>query len=79
VLDLIMPPPDGFEVLERLQADPKTRRIPVIVLTARRLSLEERGALRERVVALLGKSDYSADELRHLISRAIGQAGGPAA
>jgi signal transduction histidine kinase/DNA-binding response OmpR family regulator len=79
VLDLIMPPPDGFEVLERLQADPKTRRIPVIVLTARRLSLEERSALRERVVALLGKSDYSADELRHLISRAIGQAGGPAA
>jgi CheY-like chemotaxis protein len=34
LLDLSMPEPDGFAVLERLQADPTTRNIPVIVLTS---------------------------------------------
>ncbi|MDQ1468710.1 MAG: hypothetical protein QOJ99_190, partial [Bryobacterales bacterium] len=34
LLDLLMPAPDGFAVLERLRADATTRNIPVIVLTA---------------------------------------------
>lgn len=35
VLDLVMPMKDGYEVLEALKADPKTRRIPVLVLSMR--------------------------------------------
>ena len=38
VLDLMMPKLDGFSVLARLQDDPETRLLPVIVLTARALS-----------------------------------------
>ena len=72
VLDLIMPKLDGFSVLERLQADEATRCIPVVVLTARRLSSEERVSLKERAVALLEKSDYSAVELRRLVNQALG-------
>ena len=34
LLDLLMPEMDGFAVLSRLQSDPKTRYIPVIVVTA---------------------------------------------
>ena len=34
LLDLFMPPPDGFEVLRRLRARPETAGIPVVVLTA---------------------------------------------
>jgi CheY-like chemotaxis protein len=34
LLDLNMPKVEGREVLERIKADPKLRRIPVIVLTA---------------------------------------------
>jgi two-component system sensor histidine kinase/response regulator len=34
LLDLMMPQMNGFEVLERLRADPATAPIPVIVLTA---------------------------------------------
>jgi len=34
LLDLFMPAPDGFMVLERLRASDSTRNIPVIVLTA---------------------------------------------
>jgi signal transduction histidine kinase/CheY-like chemotaxis protein len=71
VLDLVMPLLDGFQVLERLQADPETRLLPVIVLTARRLSPEERAQLKERAVALLEKSAYSQKELRSLIDRAL--------
>ncbi len=35
LLDLMMPALDGFEVLRRLRADPRTRAIQVVVLTAR--------------------------------------------
>jgi two-component system alkaline phosphatase synthesis response regulator PhoP/two-component system response regulator VicR len=35
VLDVMMPRMDGFEVLKRLQADPDTQDIPVIMLTAK--------------------------------------------
>jgi signal transduction histidine kinase/DNA-binding response OmpR family regulator len=74
VLDLLMPRVDGFEVLERLQADPETRTIPVIVLTAQRLSADERRTVTSRAAALLGKADYSAEDLRRLIANAVGDA-----
>ena len=35
VLDVMMPKMDGFEVLKRIQANPETREIPVIMLTAK--------------------------------------------
>jgi PAS domain S-box-containing protein len=73
VLDLIMPGVDGFAVLESLQADPTTRTVPVIVLTAKRLSGEERERLRRRAVSLLEKSVYSAAELRRLVALALGR------
>jgi PAS domain S-box-containing protein len=34
LLDLLMPPPDGYTVLEQIQKDPRTREVPVVVLTA---------------------------------------------
>lgn len=39
LLDVVMPGPSGFEVSQALQADPATRHIPIIFLTA--LSDEE--------------------------------------
>jgi PAS domain S-box-containing protein len=34
VLDLVMPPPDGYQVLRILRARPETKDLPVVVLTA---------------------------------------------
>lgn len=34
LLDLVMPPPDGYAVLRTIRATPATREVPVVVLTA---------------------------------------------
>jgi CheY-like chemotaxis protein len=71
ILDLMMPGMDGFHVLERLQASPEGKLLPVVVLTAHRLSAAEREQLRQGTVALLEKSAYSPQELRRLVDRAL--------
>ena len=52
LLDLMMPGVSGFEVCEMLRADPRTARIPIIIVTA----LAQLG-VKERALAL-GADDY---------------------
>jgi len=52
LLDIMMPEMDGYEVCRQLQADEKTRNIPVIFLTARNESSDEQLGLE------LGAVDY---------------------
>ncbi len=47
ILDLRMPGMDGFEVLERLAGDPRTRAIPVVILTGAFLEDAEKARLEE--------------------------------
>jgi CheY-like chemotaxis protein len=42
LLDLMMPEMDGFEMLEELRARPEWRSIPVVVITAKELTEEDR-------------------------------------
>jgi CheY-like chemotaxis protein len=79
VLDLMLPRLDGFGVLEHLQQDPELRTIPVVVLTARQLTPEDRHLLRVQARALLEKGFYSQQELLSLISEAVTRSGDAAA
>jgi signal transduction histidine kinase/CheY-like chemotaxis protein len=54
-LDLTMPDMTGFEVLEELKRRPETMTIPVVVVTSRSLSGQERERLTGQCAALIGK------------------------
>ncbi len=73
VLDLAMPRMDGFGVLDHLLERPETRRLPVVILTARELSADERRFLKERSAWLLEKGEYSGTDLRRLVRQALGR------
>jgi CheY-like chemotaxis protein len=74
VLDLVMPKLDGFSVLEQIQDDPEARFVPVVVLTGKELSDEERTFLRFRAFSVLQKSSWSPAELRRLVGEALARA-----
>jgi AraC-like DNA-binding protein/ActR/RegA family two-component response regulator len=67
LLDLLMPELDGFGVVEAMQADERTRTIPVIVLTAQLLTQEDMARLNQGVTAVLEKGLFSTEEtLAHI-------------
>jgi CheY-like chemotaxis protein/signal transduction histidine kinase len=76
VVDLVLTDMTGFDVLDRLERDPRTRGIPVIVLTGAELSGPERERLRERVAALAEKGSLTRGALVDLVRRAVDR--GPA-
>jgi CheY-like chemotaxis protein len=55
LLDLMMPHVDGFEFAERLHADPRFRSIPVVVITAKDLTEEDRRRLNGSVLKVVRK------------------------
>jgi len=63
VLDLMMPEIDGFAVLDALKDDPQTASIPVIVVTAKELSPEEKNRLEGRIHSLMQKGEFLGDDL----------------
>ncbi|HEX3476321.1 MAG TPA: ATP-binding protein [Kofleriaceae bacterium] len=73
-LDVVMPDLTGFEVLERLKADPVTRDIPVVVYTALGLGANDRARLGD-AVSILRKSTSSRVADRAAIEDALVKAG----
>ena len=63
ILDLMMPEVDGFSVIDILQQDPSTAEIPIIVLTAKELTIDEKQRLQGHIQSLLQKGDLRSDEL----------------
>jgi signal transduction histidine kinase/DNA-binding response OmpR family regulator/HAMP domain-containing protein len=74
LLDLMMPEMDGFQLVAVLQEQPAWRRIPVIVITARDLSTEERARLNSGIETVLLKQQFSPadliDKIRHFVAAA---------
>jgi CheY-like chemotaxis protein len=48
VLDIMMPDMDGYEVCEKLKENPKTKNIPIIMLTARDMGDDVEKALNKK-------------------------------
>jgi CheY-like chemotaxis protein len=71
ILDLMMPKMDGFEFLHELRSRPEWQDIPVVVVTAKDLTQEDRDRLNGGVERIIQKSDRD-EMLRHL-SREIGK------
>ncbi len=63
LLDLMMPVMDGFDTLQHLREDPRTATVPVVVLTAKDLTDEDRDRLGGKVQALFQKQRVPLDAL----------------
>jgi CheY-like chemotaxis protein len=71
ILDLMMPEMDGFEFVTRLRAREEWRDIPIIVVTAKDITAEDRLRLNGYVEKTLQKSQYSRDELLRDIRESV--------
>ncbi len=71
LLDLMMPEVDGFAILDTIKSNPATRNIPVIVVTAKEITADDRERLNGKMVALFNKGMFTADELLENISQAL--------
>jgi threonine synthase len=56
VTDLMMPGIDGFGLVEELRLDPRTRNIPIVVVSAKDITPEERERLNGHIEALYQKA-----------------------
>jgi CheY-like chemotaxis protein len=63
LLDLMMPEMDGFELVEQLRQNPAWLKIPIIVLTAKDITVEERSQLQGRVQTIFQKGGYRREQL----------------
>jgi len=71
LLDLMMPVMDGFGFLAAMRARPEWEQIPVIVITAKDLSREDRSRLSGCVEEVLEKNAYTRDQLLKHVREAV--------
>ena len=71
LLDLMMPVMDGFDFLTVMRARPEWRHIPVIVITAKDLTADDRNRLTGRVEEIVEKSAYTHEQLLQHVSEAV--------
>jgi len=71
VLDLMMPEVNGFDVVEALRENPDTARIPIMVVTAKQITDEDRTKLSGYVTTIMEKADFESDRFTAEIRRAM--------
>ncbi|OGZ17280.1 MAG: hypothetical protein A2Z78_01515 [Candidatus Nealsonbacteria bacterium RBG_13_36_15] len=73
LLDLILPKLHGLEVLKKLMDNPKTKKIPVIVLTNLEDAEGVEKALELGATTYLVKENYSLDEVVDKVKKTLGE------
>ncbi|MDQ1592877.1 MAG: hypothetical protein QOG71_3504 [Pyrinomonadaceae bacterium] len=71
LLDLMMPGMDGFEFVQELHKLPGGSSIPVVVITAKDITLEDRLRLSGYVEKILEKGMYSRDDLLRTVREMV--------
>ncbi len=71
VLDLMMPDVNGFDVVEALSQHHDTARIPIIVVTAKQITAEDRARLSAYVTTIMEKADFSLGRFTTEVRRAM--------
>ncbi len=71
ITDLMMPDVDGFQMIEAIKDDDTLRSTPIIVLTAKELTVQERERLSGQISSLLQKGSFLNEELLQSIVKAI--------
>ena len=76
VLDLMMPEVTGFDVVEELRADERTRETPIMVVTAMTLTDADKRLLNGRVSQILTRGNVATTDIVGLLKRVIAQRNG---
>jgi PAS domain S-box-containing protein len=73
VLDLMMPEVNGFDVVGALLQRRETAQIPVLVVTAKSITAEDRAQLNGYVVGIVGKQEFDHDGFVAEVRRALSE------
>lgn len=71
LLDVMMPKMNGLQVLEKLKADPATKKIPVIVLTNLAGEKDAETAMLKGAVKYIVKSEYDPKEVSKMVKEIL--------
>ncbi|MFH1968141.1 MAG: response regulator [bacterium] len=78
LLDLLLPVPDGFEILSRLKQDPETSSIPVVILSNLGQKEDVDKGLGLGANDYLIKAQFTPDEIIAKVKETLGKTGNPA-
>jgi len=67
LLDLLMPGMDGFEVVEALRAEPGTKTVPVVILTSKSMTRQDKERLQGRITYVARKTEFDLSGLAGLL------------
>jgi PAS domain S-box-containing protein len=71
VLDLMMPDANGFEVVAALNETPDTAQIPILVVTAKEITAEDRAKLSRYATSIVDKAEFELDRFTAEVRRAM--------
>ena len=74
LLDLMMPEFNGFDVVDALQKNPSMAAIPVLVLTAKIITPEDRRRLNGHILKIMEKAGFRRDQFLGEVHRALSTA-----
>ena len=77
LLDLMMPEMDGFQFTREVRTHPEWRNIPIVVMTAKDITADDRSRLDGKVSLILQKGACGREELLAEISHRVARAARP--